>query len=216
MSASLAAVSPAAACGNPIGARPAAEEPALDFASRRLPVSRGAAGRSSVKRSRREMAPQRIEKVESAPGNGAAPLLPERQSPVQGRVAIPVWQHSLCLSPRCRGDAGRTEIALQSVGVCESALENGMARPAPERRSRARGSAFIPKHSGRLSPDSRGARRAPLPGGAAEGRREKAPQGLVIIESAPEISMARPAPEHRIRARVSAFTPEPFRSSLAG
>ena len=41
-----------------------------------------------AKRSRPQMAPQRLEKIESAPGNGMAPEAPEPQDMVQSATAL--------------------------------------------------------------------------------------------------------------------------------
>ena len=80
MSGSVEAVPRSAACDRRVGARRAARmaktgrgEPMVGFFNRGVWVAGIAARqRLTVKRARREMAPQRLERTESAPGNGMA------------------------------------------------------------------------------------------------------------------------------------------------
>ena len=80
MSGSVEAVPPAAACKRSVGAqrgaRPAKagpEEPIIGLSSRCASAAGVAASEGlAAKRARREMVPQRLEKVQFAPGNGMA------------------------------------------------------------------------------------------------------------------------------------------------
>jgi len=92
LSGSVAAVPPAAACSRSIGARCASraakagwEKPIVDSLNRG--VSRIAAlDDLTAKRSRREMVPQGLENIHSAPGNGMAPRSRPTRSGMQARA----------------------------------------------------------------------------------------------------------------------------------
>ena len=86
MPGSVEAVPPAAACGRSVGARPPArlakagrEEPIVGVSVAGIAAREGLA----AKQARREMAPQRLEKVQIAPGIGMAPAGPDPQDLVE-------------------------------------------------------------------------------------------------------------------------------------
>jgi hypothetical protein len=62
-------------------------EPIVDFLNQGVSVAGIAARELTAKRSRREMAPQRFEKIESAPGNGMGSEASNLQDLVHGRAA---------------------------------------------------------------------------------------------------------------------------------
>ena len=64
-----------------------AAEPIVDLLNRGVSVAGIARERLTVKRSRREMAPQRLEKIESGPGNGRGLEASNTQDVVDGRAA---------------------------------------------------------------------------------------------------------------------------------
>ena len=111
VSGSVEAVPPAAACDRSVGAQPTGARRTLRWKSRSS-VSRAAALRPSgaaaleglaAKRARREMAPQRLEKVQFAPENGMAPADLDPQYLVSGQTAISVPKHYRRFSPNIRG-----------------------------------------------------------------------------------------------------------------
>ena len=61
----------------------------------------------SLLASRREIAPQRLEKAKSAPGNGMASAAVDPQYLVEGRAATVVPKNSRPLSPEGQGDERR-------------------------------------------------------------------------------------------------------------
>ena len=148
MSGSVEAVPPAAVCDRSVGARRAArlmkagrEESIIGLSNRDVSVA-GIAAREGLraKRARAEMAPQRLEKVESEPGNGMAPAAPDSQYLVQRRAATVVPKNSRRLSPDGRGNerharraclgraaASRPEMVPQRLEIIESAPGDGMA-----------------------------------------------------------------------------------------
>ena len=65
--------------------------PARILAPPEPPPPRRLAARLSAKRSRREMAPQRLEKIESAPGNGMVSEASKPQDVVRGPAAETAW-----------------------------------------------------------------------------------------------------------------------------
>ena len=96
MSGSVVGFPPAAACKQSAGAQRAArpakaglEEPIVTLSSRGASAADVAAPEGlAAKRARREMAPQRLEKVQFAPANGMAPAASDPQHLVLGRAAI--------------------------------------------------------------------------------------------------------------------------------
>jgi len=127
------------------------QEPVVGLVDRGVSVAGGAAqeGLTAAKRACPEMAPQRIEKVESAPGNGMASAASDpriwRRERHQRRP-----EHSV--SPDGRGDEGharragfrnaaarRPQMAPQELEIIESAPGNGMASQTSRPQDPARG-----------------------------------------------------------------------------
>ncbi len=127
MSGSFEAIPPAGTCRRLVGLRRVArlakggrKEPFVALSNCGVLAGVAAPEGPTAKRARREMAPQRLEKVESAPGNGMAPAALEPQYLVAGRAAT-VVQKTLRLLPDGRVDGRRQQHAC--LGVAPGAAQ---------------------------------------------------------------------------------------------
>jgi hypothetical protein len=93
----------------------------------------------TARRRRPEMAPQRLEKIESAPGNGMASEVSKPQHLVHGRAADRALRPGAArtLSNTTRG-AGRKFSALQSIEIARN--REGISEASPARRTDRRSS----------------------------------------------------------------------------
>ena len=130
MSCSVEAVPPAAACKRSVraqcAARPAKawlEEPIVDLSSRGAsaagPASRKGPAAKRARLENLEMVPQRLEKVQFAPGNGMAPADLDPQYLVQAPAASSAPKNHHRLAPNGRGDERRARRVCLG-GVAES------------------------------------------------------------------------------------------------
>jgi hypothetical protein len=111
LSGSVESVPPAAACDRSVGrgaarlAKAVRKEPIVGLSGCGVPVAGIAARRGlTAKRARRQMAPQRLEKVESAPGNGMASAAQDPQYLVQAPGQAPS-SRTIPVAPRRMAEA---------------------------------------------------------------------------------------------------------------
>src|SRR5277367_3553609 len=113
----------------PRSALPAeAAEPIVELLNRGVSVAGIAREWLTAKRSRPEMAPQRLEKIESGPGNGMGSEASNPQDVVHGRAA-----DRARLRPRRFGRGDRARVADGKTGVAGKWRRNGLKRLNPGR-----------------------------------------------------------------------------------
>jgi hypothetical protein len=94
-----------------------AVEPIVDLVNRGVSVAEIAREWLTAKRSRREMAPQQLEKIESGPGNGMGSEASNPQDVLDGRAADRRWKRRDGVGNAAeRRRAGRKNLEAQPFG----------------------------------------------------------------------------------------------------
>src|SRR5271163_3179851 len=133
-------------------------EPIVDLLNRGDSVAGIAAREADGKRSRPEMAPQRLEKIESAPGNGMASEASNPQGMVhrraanrarEGRLVTPKLRHARSIIRRGGAAAGRPRGKFSALQPLEKPQNGKMHGPARYPSSRDLGD--LPHHLERIS-----------------------------------------------------------------